>query len=81
MSKGNVEYFWEYNMITGGKSTTERCVTGMIQNDKWCESALSYVFHKMNLSVSTRSGVHILYLVYSITECHLWWKGRIFPRI
>ena len=59
MSESNVEYFWEYNMITGGKSTTERCVKGMIQNDKWCESALSYVFHKMNLSVSTRSGVHI----------------------
>ena len=64
MFKDNAEYFWEYNMITGGTSTTERCVTGMIQNDyllteKWCESALSYVFHKMNLSVSTRSGVHI----------------------
>ena len=33
MFKDNAEYFWEYNMITGGTSTTERCVTGMIQND------------------------------------------------
>ena len=39
MSKGNVEYVWDYNMVTGGKSTTERCVAGMIQND--------YIYRKM----------------------------------
>ena len=33
MFEDDVEYFWEYNMITSGTSTTERCMTGMIQND------------------------------------------------
>ena len=33
MFEDYVEYFWEYNMTTSGTSTTERCVTGMSQND------------------------------------------------
>ena len=33
MFEDYVEYFWEYNMTTSGTSTTEKCVTGMIQND------------------------------------------------
>jgi len=61
MPKGDVEYFWEYNMITGGESTTERCVAGMIQND-YIYRKMMYVCIELRLAQDV-----ILNLVYSIS--------------
>ena len=65
MFKDNAEYFWEYNMITGGTSTTERCVTGMIQNDYLLQKN-DATLHWFTSSTkrtygygTTHSGVHI----------------------
>ena len=62
MSKGNVEYLREYNMITGGESTTERCVAGMIQND--------YIYRKMMcVCIELRLAQDVkLYLIYRISK-------------
>ena len=65
MFKDNAEYFWEYNMITGGTSTTESCVTGMIQNDYLLQkndATLHWVTSSTKRTYrygTTHSGVHI----------------------